>query len=299
MSDARHILAFDLGGTKIAGAVFNIEGKRLTELHSLPTMASHSPNFTLMNLKRVGVEATRKAGFDGPPLAVGMGRPGPLDLDQGRLLEVDDIPRLSGFNMKGFVEQEFGAELFLANDAACFILGESRQGAARGRALAVGLTLGSRCGCGIILNSALYMGSTNSAGAVGPCPLGGSDFDGRLSGPGLRRIYREVADQDPPSARELAAQARGGDEIAVATWRRFGELLGSALGTLCAVLDPEIAVLGGALAQHMLLFRQAMDESLEPVLTPRQVRVEASALGSAAVVVGAAEYARERVNLGA
>jgi len=296
MPDAQHILAFDIGGTKITGAVFDLEGKRLTELHSLPTMASKSPTFTLMNLKRVGVEATRKAGFEGPPAAVGMGCPGPLDLDQGRFGELDRIPRLSGFNMKGFVEQEFGAELFLGNDAACFILGEARQGAAQGCSSAVGLSLGSHCGCGIILNSELYLGSTNSAGAVGPCALAESDFNGRLSGPGLRQIYREVTDQDPPSARELAAQARGGDEMALESWRRFGDALGSGLGTLCAVLDPDVAVLGGAVAQHMLLFRGAMRESMEPAMGSRQVRVAASALGSAAAVVGAAEYARERVN---
>ena len=138
-----YILGIDLGGTKIAAAAFDLAGKRLGKIARLPTMAAMQPAVTLMNLKRAAKQAAAEAGLDGPPAAVGMGSTGPLDLRNQVLLDKDSLPRLVGFPIGKFVAEELGAPLYLENDAACFALGEARQGAGRGASVVVGITLGT------------------------------------------------------------------------------------------------------------------------------------------------------------
>lgn len=300
--DSQFLIGIDLGGTKVAAAAFNLEGERLGRVARLPTMAHLKPAVTLMNLKRVVKQAKLEGGVTGTPEAIGMGSSGPLDARNRVLQDRDSLPNLVGFNIGAFSERELGAPLRLENDAACFALGEAVRGAGRGCQVVVGITLGTGFGCGITIGGRIYSGATGNAGEVARCPMGELDFDSACSGSGLVRQYRRTPGVDPEvdiTARRLGDLAESGDPGAVAAWKAFGREVGTAIGTVCSVLDPSIVVLGGSVSHRLHLFRETLQQGARSVVMGAardRFRIEASALGNAAGVTGAAELAHQQLS---
>ncbi len=294
MNDQPYIIGIDLGGTKIAAAAFDRDHKRLGRVQSIPTMARQPAALTLMNLKRVAGQARRVAELQGQPLAVGMGSPGPLDARKGLLLQIDTLPNLSNFNMAGFVEAEFGAPLYLENDANCFALAEARAGAGREHSVVVGLTLGTGFGCGIVVDGQIQTGARGNAGEVAHCRVAGGTFDEMLSGSGVQRFYQQIANKEAPPPKKLGKMAEEGDADAIATWLAYGAAVGEGIGMISAVVDPSICVLGGSVARRFSLFQASLEREMRQWLcspSAEEIRVVPAQLDHTAGVTGAAEYA--------
>ena len=295
------LIGIDLGGTKIAAAAFDMDGKRLGKIARLPTLARMQPAVSLTNLKRVVKQAMTEAGVTAPPHAVGMGSSGPLDQKNGVLHDRDSLPNLVGFKIGDFVKREFGAPLHLENDAACFALGEAIGGAGRGQEIVLGITLGTGFGCGLSICQRIYTGATNNAGEVAYCRVGESDFDHACSGHGVVRQYHRYLVDKPPdtiTAKEIGDLAQGGDPTAKRAWRAYGRDVGSAIGVLCCVLDPSVVVIGGSVSKRLPFFEDSLVASARAVLpstTREAFRVAHSELGEAAGLTGAAEHARQQL----
>lgn len=294
--DSEFVLGIDLGGTKVAAAVFGLDGRRLGRVAKLPTMAHLKRAVTLMNLKRVVKQAKVEAGVSGAPRAVGMGSSGPLDLENQVIRDEDSLPSLVGFPIGAFCRREIGAPLHLENDAACFALGEARQGAGKGAANLLGVTLGTGFGCGVVIGGRVYSGATNNAGEVACCQVRGLTFDEVGSGSRVSTIYGSLLSQDDkaPSARTVGDLAEQGNAAALDAWREYGRGVGQAVGTICSVLDPSAVVIGGSVAKRLGLFRDALVSSARKVLMDAasdRFDVRASLLGDSAGVTGAAEFA--------
>ena len=292
------LIGVDLGGTKIAAAAFDLAGNRIGRIARLPTMAGMKPAVTLMNLKRVVKQAKLEAGLTGVPKAVGMGSSGPLDLKNQLLQDGDSLPNLLGFEIGKFCRQEFGAPLHLENDAACFTLGEAMHGAGRGSEIVLGITLGTGFGCGLTIGGRIYSGATNNAGEVAYCPVGDSDFDTAGSGNGVVEQYVRYSGSeasDSINAKQVGELAEQGDAAATKAWESFGAVVGTAIGTLCCVLDPHVVVIGGSVSHRLGLFEPALVEAARAILPPTSrdgFSVDPSQLGDAAGVTGAAEHAK-------
>src|SRR5206468_2952590 len=173
-----------------------------------------------------------------------------------------------------------------ANDANCFTLSESVDGAAAGAGVAFGVIVGTGTGGGIVVHGRVIEGANGIGGEWGHNPLpaprgdelpGPACYCGRtgcietfLSGPGLARDYQEsghhadAARGDRPgaratavdgeggnggmSAREIAARAAAGEPAAVACLERYADRMARALASIINVLDPDVIVLGGGLS---------------------------------------------------
>ncbi|MBI3694281.1 MAG: ROK family protein [Acidobacteria bacterium] len=288
------LLGIDLGGTKIAAGVFDWKRQLCSEITTVPTEAGQPGEVTLGNLYRVAQRALEGRRL----IAVGIGSTGPVDSTTGRVLEATSLPNLNFFDLGAWVREKLNAPLFLENDANCFALGEALQGAGAGHKVVVAVTLGTGFGCGIVMDGAMYSGMTSNAGEVAFCPVAGDTYDNMLSGAGVRRFYERVRGEPSPlSAREIGDLADGGDEEALRTWRHYGEALGAALGTIAAVLDPSICVVGGSVSKRFPLFEAPMQKRLRSILAPAAaaaIQVARAKLGPAAGVIGAAEYAFQR-----
>ena len=295
------LIGIDLGGTKIAAAAFDLTGNRLGRVARLPTMARMQSVVTLTNMKRVVKQAKAEAGLQGAPRVVGMGSSGPLDPKNRVLHDRDSLPNLVGFQVGRFSEAEFGAPLFLENDAACFALGEAIHGAGRSQPVVLGVTLGTGFGCGIAIDGKIYSGATNNAGEVAYCRVGDSDFDHACSGDGVVQHYRRyvAAGADHTlDAREIGDLAENGDGAALKAWEAFGRTIGAAIATVCCVLDPSIVVLGGSVGRRLPLFEEPLLAAARAILpsTSREAfRLVPSQLGDAAGLSGAAEHARQQL----
>lgn len=295
-----YVLAFDIGGTKIAAGVFDLSGRQLGELHRLPTMTHQKTVVTLNNLKRTGVEAQRAAGMSEPPAAIGVGSAGPLDAAAGILKNPDTLPNLVDFRVCAFLESEFGARAYLDNDAACFVLAEGLAGAGQGHDDVVGVTLGTGFGTGLFLGGQIHRGATGNAGEVMYCPSAGGTWDEMLTGSGLGRYYADASGQADVSAREVGDRAEAGEPAAIAAWRGWGSAVGEAIGIVAAVADPSVVVLGGSLSLRRDLYDEPMMTSLRKRVAPaaaETLAVKTAQLGPGAGVVGAAFHALRSAGL--
>ncbi len=295
------LIGIDLGGTKISAAAFDLDGNQLGKVARVPTMAQLRPAVTLTNLKRVVKQAKAEAGVEGAPAVVGMGSSGPLDTKGRVLQDRDSLPHLFGFAIGRFCKKEFGADLHLENDAACFALGEAARGAGRGHEIVLGVTLGTGFGCGITIRGRLYSGATNNAGEVAYCRVGDSDFDHACSGSGVVREYRrrvEAEASEGITAKDVGDLAGQGARAAIEAWQAFGRDVGTAIGTLCGVIDPSVVVIGGSVSRRLDLFERELTDSARALLlggARDAFNVKRAQLGGAAGLTGAAELARQRL----
>lgn len=93
-------------------------------------------------------------------------------------------------------------------------------------------------------------------------------------------------------AREILRRADEGDEQARAVVEAEGRTIGEAIATVCAVVDPELVLLGGPIGSHRALLEpvRAAVNALAPLPPP----IESGALVDAAPLRGALAVALRR-----
>jgi predicted NBD/HSP70 family sugar kinase len=184
----------------------------------------------------------------------------------------------------------------------CAARGEQRHGHAQGVPTFAFISVGAGIGMGLVYEGKVLQGRRGAAGEIGYFPLAldplapehrrRGALEDQAAGPGLLdSAARRPGWSGPPpsSVRELFALAACGVEPAVAAVEREAELLGMAVATVCAVLDPHLVVLGGGIGSNQLLLdgvREIVDR-----IFPTPPQLESSKLGPEASLYGAADIA--------
>jgi predicted NBD/HSP70 family sugar kinase len=149
---------------------------------------------------------------------------------------------------------------------------------------------------GIIIDDELVRGAHGAAGEIAYLPLVGDPFDPRhrlhggledeVGAAGILAAFNERSDAARArSAQEVFELAGGGNGDARAVVEHVASRLGAAIGTVCAILDPELVVLGGGIGSSPLLLRPVRGAAA--ALVPITARIEASQLGDRAALQGA------------
>lgn len=275
-------------------------------------------------IAQTGRRALEKAGVDQAHLsAVGIGAPGPIDFETGSIIETANL-RFKNFPLGQRVAEEFGRPAIVENDVNAGVYGEFRAGAALGARDVLGVFVGTGIGGGLILNGALYRGSSKAAGEVGHIIV---EAEGPRCGCGnrgclealasrtaitrdirraIKRGYRGAAskmlsaDTDQLSGKELKAAYDSGDRLVKRIMHRAAKLIGIGIGSLLNVLALEMVVLGGGVVEAFgedfvtRIERTARDIAFE--INSRDTKITRAELGDDAGVIGAAILAREALN---
>ncbi len=309
-------LGLDLGGTKIAAGVVESTGRLLSSFRcSTPASGVKRDLAALFDAAHAAVASARVPWKS--IRAVGVGVPGAFD-PKTEAVWAPNLPGWKRVPLGRWLERALARPVFVEGDRNVQALAELWLGAGRGRARnLVFLTLGTGIGAGIISDGGLVTGARGVAGAAGWLAVSADwrpEF-ARLgclealgAGPAVARAARQAIRTEGSGLLGRWARARGGsvtaETVAVAARlgdraaRRVLEAIGSNLGrgvaSIVSLLNPEIVVVGGGLAE-------AGDFILEPLrraalqwgqpLASRQVRVVRSKLGERAGVLGAARYA--------
>ena len=245
------ILAFDLGGTDLKVARIGDSGA-VHGFTKLPSNASQGESALFEAI-------TSAAGSVGPSASstiAGFGSPGVLHPESGVI--VDQTPNLrlpADFPMRSRLEQLLGRRVVIDNDANCAALAEHTAGAARGARVSLTITVGTGVGCGIVVDGRVLRGSFGGAGEIGHLPLGSSGpacgcgvvgcAEPMASGSGLVARAQE-AGMVVTSAREVFDSA---DPRAAAVIERMIDHLARMLGAATTLLNPDVIVVGGGVAQ--------------------------------------------------
>lgn len=297
--NGQKVIGVDVGGTKIAAGVVDEVGNVLERVQVA------SPNDSQEELLE-SLDGVVEGLLDSEIGAIGYGIPSTIDQRSGQVLGTVNLP-LKGLCFRRRMRERFGLPVAIDNDANAAALAEWKAGAGRGTTDMVMLTLGTGVGGGLILGGKPYRGSVGGGAELGHMVVlhDGPHCYGNCAGRGHLEALASghaatLAARDELGAgwdaRKLVEEGKAGDEKALALLRKIGERLGSALGSLVNIFNPELIVIGGgfAAAGELILApaRERMVTESLPGL-PELTRVVAAELGNDAGMIGAGFVAFE------
>jgi glucokinase len=295
------VIGVDLGGTKLYGALANIGGEILDEVHRSLHGSTGEKSFTLLcsiidNL----IESSKRCNL--PLLGIAVGAPG---VTHSRLGMVEWAPALNwrDFPLRHRLEECFRLPVQVENDVNLAVLGEQWFGSGKGVNNLVLLAIGTGMGAGLILDGAIYRGQTESAGEVGYMVSsvsalrrtynGFGAMESIVSGTGIAERARIILEGQLTqekcaslTAMDVFDAARQGETWAKQVVDDTVDHLSITIANIACLLDPELIVLGGGVANAGDLLIPAIHQRLQGVI-PHIPRIEASILGTRATVMGA------------
>lgn len=304
-------IGLDLGGTNLKYGVGDRKGNILIK-KIRPSQAQESVDKIFENFYIAISELQQEAGDE--ILGIGIGTPGSVDFDKGQLIgKTPNIPHWTDAPIKKTIEDRFHIPVWVDNDANVMALAEARVGAAKGYAYALCLTLGTGIGGGIILENKVYRGSTFSAAEVGHitikmngkrCNCGNIGcFEIYASAPAMINRYRRklrrnglLYDNNKLTTEFIFQKATEHEAFAIETINETCDYLGAGITSLINVLNPQVVVIGGGVANA----GEAFIERIEQVVRQRgmkansqHLKVVKATLGNDAGIVGAIMLAAE------
>ena len=309
-----HAIGIDIGGTKIAGALVDANGSIVLE-ERVPSPAG-DPEAMVEAV--VGLIQRLSANHE--VIGAGVAAAGFIDADQSTIIYAPNISwRNEPFKAK--LEAKLDIPVIIENDANAAGWAEYRYGAGRGSKHMVMLTIGTGVGGAVIADSRMLRGGFGIAGELGHlrvvpdgllCGCGQHGcLESYASGSALLRSAKALAASADPAGQRLreieieAGQLTGlevykaileNDEGALKLLRELGSWLGQAIGSLVAVLDPEVVVIGGGVSAVGDLLLDPIREAYLAHLPARgyrpELKITAAEFVNDAGVVGAADLVR-------
>ncbi|MDA5281525.1 ROK family transcriptional regulator [Streptomyces sp. NPDC054904] len=297
--DAGIVIGVDFGHTHLRVAVGNLAHQVLAEeSEPLDVDASWVEGFDRAEalvgrlIEGVGVGRDKVIG-------VGLGVPGPIDVESGTLGSTAILPGWAGINPRQELSQRLGVPVYVDNDANLGALGELVWGSGRGVKDLAYIKVASGVGAGLVINGQIYRGPGGTAGEIGHITLDESGPVCRCGNRGCLETFAAAryvlplleSSHGPDLTMERVVElAREGDPGCRRVITDVGRHIGSGVASLCNLLNPSRVVLGGSLAEAGELVLTPIRESVGRYAIPsaaRQLSVLTGSLGGRAEVLGA------------
>jgi glucokinase len=306
-------IGIDLGGTKISSAIFdqggNIIKKDLVYLEKRGGReAGKLVQSLVINLLDECIKTNREVN------GIGISVPGIAHSDTGKVW----VPNITGWEDYPLcdeiisVVQNPAISIIVNNDRACSLLGEVWKGNARGCRNVITLLVGTGIGAGIMVDGKIINGHGGAAGAVGWLALDRpfkqeyvscGCFEYQASGNGIAKVVKDLIlddvnyngilknkSPDEISSHDVFSALNSGDSIARKVIDKAIEYWGMTVANLVSIFNPEKIILAGGVFGPALAFLEDIYKEAVKWAQPvsiKQVTLEASALGSEAVLFGA------------
>lgn len=297
--DAGIVIGVDFGHTHLRVAVGNLAHQVLAEeSEPLDVDASSAEG---LDRAEVLVKRLIEATGIGPDkvIGVGLGVPGPIDVESGTLGSTSILPGWTGINPSEELSGRLGVPVYVDNDANLGALGELVWGSGRGVKDLAYIKVASGVGAGLVIDGTIYRGPGGTAGEIGHITLDESGPVCRCGNRGCLETFTAARyvlpllqpSHGPGLTMERVVQlAREGDPGCRRVIGDVGRHIGSGVANLCNLLNPSRVVLGGSLAEAGELVLGPIRDSVSRYAIPsaaRQLSVLPGALGGRAEVLGA------------
>jgi len=246
-----HVLAVDIGGTKVDAAVVSIAGEVVRESVTRRPTGRESDRVTLArNVREAAADAL--AAVPGARVgATGVGSAGPVDLPS-RTVSPLNLPLAAGLAIDEVLGGLVDGPIHLALDGTCIALAEHWLGALVGAQNAMAIVVSTGVGGGLILGGRPISGASGNAGHLGQTFVRTVEQDPVIAtleavaaGPGSV-AWARAQGWTGETGLDLAASYRAGDETAVAAVRRSASAVGQAIAAAATLCDLEaVAIAGG------------------------------------------------------
>lgn len=313
----KHSIGIDLGGTDIKAGLVSATGEISCQVVR-PTHVDAGPKAVASRIAdatgAVLLKAEKQHITD--IIGIGLGAPGLIIAETGVVHFSPNFPGWTDIPLVDDVKKALGSldfPVFMDNDVNAMTLGELRHGAGVGYQSLVALTLGTGVGGGVVIDGQVYHGSRNTAGELGHTIV---EPNGRYCGCGnqgcleayagakniVERTQEKIAagrnthlvSDASLTPKRIAEAAQAGDRLAVEIFAETGTYIGIALTSIAHILNPEVAIIGGGIAEagERLLFEPIRTELTKRAMDiPGMMKIVPAALGNRAGIVGAAMLA--------
>lgn len=307
------VLAFDIGGTKLACAVWlpggdlaggDLAGGDLLGRAEIPTEAQSGPEAVAQRLGELGRRVLAEVHAARPdlpaPACAGVASAGQFDLATGVVTYATfHLPGWIGFPLGERLAASLQMPVRIDNDVNCHALAEARLGAGRPYRHFLLVAVGTGIGGGVVINGEVHRGRHGGAGEIGQIciePHAGRACSGDLRG--CLEVYAAssvmVAASGYPSIQSLAEAWRSG--AAIPAVETAAACLGRGLAIIAHVLAPEAILIGGSGALLGDRYLAAVQRSLDghALASHRGIPLHFAHLGAGSGLIGAGLLAAER-----
>jgi len=316
----RPAIGIDIGGTKVAGGLVDVDGHITHRARRDTPHRSKSPSVVEDTIVEVVAELMQVLGPE-TVAAVGIGAAGFVAADRATVVFA---PHLSWRHepLQEALQKRIDLPIFVDNDANAAAWAEWKFGAAQGETHLMMITLGTGIGGGILIHGQVQRGRFGIAGEFGHmqvvpgghrCECGNRGcWEQYASGNALVREARSLFSANSPIASDLLDRvegvpgnltgplitqaARDGDPTARELLAEIGNWLGVGIANLAAAFDPGTFVIGGGMSAAGDLLLASARDTFKRQLTGRgyrpEARIVAASLGNDAGLIGAADLAR-------
>ncbi len=311
------VIGIDLGGTKIASALFNDVGDILLDRNVLIENKTGTDVGSLIIHECEELMNASKEKND-PCDSIGVSVPGIAYANNGNVW-APNIPGWENYPLKEELLKAFKDKklsIQIESDRSCYILGEKWKGNAQDCKDAIYLSVGTGIGAGILVNGEILRGSHGIAGAVGWLALSRpyqddyrncGDFEYHASGNGIAKLAKEMMkvqpsvlhskDKERITSKHIIEAADVHDPVAQYIIQSAIEYWGKAIANLVSIFNPEKIILGGGVFGPGLQYLDAIGQEAKKWAQPismQQVVLTKSGLDNAAGLYGAAYLALQK-----
>src|SRR5664279_2096262 len=324
MPNTTTVIGIDLGGTKLAGALFSSNGKLLKKsVVPLEGRQGQAVGALVCQDVRALLAAARAKGLR--VSAIGISVPGISYSKTGKVW-APNIPGWEDYPLRREILAALPDKrirVVIDCDRAAYILGETWRGVAKGCRNAIFLAVGTGIGAGILIDGRILRGAHDIAGAIGwlaldrpfrPEYVGCGCFEYHASGAGLAKVANELLTPSPggppnapslhhsfDSARDVFAAYDQGDPLAKQVIVQAVEFWGMTVANLVSLFNPEKIIFGGGVfgpASQFLGDIYAEAQKWAQPISIKQVKLQASKLGGDAGLYGAGCLALQAASAG-
>jgi glucokinase len=255
---APHAIGIDIGGTKVAGGLVDLSRGSVIARRHFATDRTDGGMRTLATAVEIATDLCREAERAGVP-TIGIGIGVPELVDNSGIIRSHYNFAWTGMALAGHFRPMLPADMpsVVESDVRAAARAEMLYGAGRGRRIAVYVSVGTGISYCLSIDGRPYRGANGYAihFASSPlamrCPACGTMqnpvVEEIASGPALARTYAAATGAAAASAEHVLAAASSGEPRASTILADAARTLGTAIGLVVNMLDPEIVVIGGGL----------------------------------------------------
>ena len=185
-------------------------------------------------------------------------RPGKVK--KGKILDTPNLKILQNYNIVSSLKKKLDIDIIIENDANMFALGEWCINHNEKKAV-LGITLGTGLGFGLIYNGELYNGGNNMPLEYGLSPFKWGTCEKNISLSYIRKQSIKYYGIEM-SPREIELKHLNNEINAINIYNSYGENLGLALSHVINIVDPNVIIFGGGLANAFHCFEKKLKQTL-------------------------------------
>lgn len=293
MKEKEKILAFDIGGTKIAYALVDEKGKICGEITKISTPRDSNEIFA--TLKSI------VSGFEDKITAVAVATAGEVSKTNDRIIaSVGNMP-------KGYMDTNFSQlsskPVVVENDANAAMWAELKLGAAKGKKDAMLVAIGTGVGVSFVVNGQLLKGKSGAAGEAHfkvargnrrRCGCGAYDcYEIYASGTALGINAKEAYKDDRITTHDVVRGLKENNLLAVKVFNDWEQDVVSGIVGLVNLFDPEVVILFGSLTEFMDF--EKLEKSLNKEILMMPIELKKAKFENNAAIIGATLIAVDKL----